>query len=100
MEIFRHTALDVFWPACVILWTLIAVIQLWDSTHKHRKAVAALTRRLDRLEKRTTTKRIPGRVVSTNQVNSDTTGLPRLRVNFESGNVYEFDLSELDQPEN
>jgi hypothetical protein len=52
VEVFRHTALDVFWPACVILWTLIALIQLWESTHKHRKAVAALTKRLDRLEKK------------------------------------------------
>lgn len=100
MELFQDTALHVFWPACVILWTLIAVIQLWESTHKHRKAVATLAKRMDRLEKRTTVKRIPGKVASTDTVNSTTTGIPRLRVNFESGNVYEFDLAELDQPEN
>lgn len=51
MQLFRETALEIFWPICIVLWTVLAAVGIGEHIFKHWYKVNALTRRLDRLER-------------------------------------------------
>lgn len=88
MESFRHACLDIAWPLCILLWTLMAVVSLWESIYKYHHRVKALTKRLDVLERKAKSKQISGKVTDTH-VFTDTKGQQKLRITFESGSIYE-----------
>lgn len=54
MELFRETSLQIFWPICICLWTLMAMVSLAESWAKHRynvKRITGLDKRLQKLER-------------------------------------------------
>lgn len=53
MEAFKDLALNVFWPICILLWTILAGIGIIESIVTHHKVIKKLTQRLERLEKQT-----------------------------------------------
>lgn len=93
METFREVCLTFMWPLCILLWTIMAAISIWESLHKRRHVLKVMTRRLDSLERkaRNTTKQISGKVKETHFFTEVKTGKPKLRITFASGAIYEID---------
>lgn len=51
MEAFKDFALNVLWPVCILLWTILAGIGIIENLVTHRHAIKKLTQQIDKLEK-------------------------------------------------